>query len=56
MPGLKMIDVVLTANPTNNTLTVELGVGGEAVNVPSAAKKYDAPGVKPVNPSTRPAE
>lgn len=56
MPGLKIRDVVLTANPTNNTLTVELGVGGDAVSVPSDARKYDAPGVKPVNPSTRPAE
>jgi hypothetical protein len=56
MPGLNRRVVALIANPTNKTLTVLDGVGGDAVIDPLDPRKYEAPGVSPENPSTSPAE
>ena len=56
MPGLNIIDVDVTANPIYKDLIEVDGVGAVAINVPSMLRKYDVPGVNPLNPPTNPEE
>ena len=50
VPGRKIISVELTANPKNSERTVEEGVGGVSVGVPSDAKNKAEPALNPLKP------